>query len=96
MNKYQQKYLDIYYDGKNPRDKAGKEELILLGNLNSDKIRVHFPDFNGANGFRPAHTEEFRVANECDMLKGKISIEVLSSNLRLWASRGYEIEYLTA
>ena len=49
MNEYQKKYLDIYYDGKQPRSKVGKEELALLGNLRSDKIRVHFPEFNGIN-----------------------------------------------
>ena len=90
MNKYQQKYLNIYYNGKMPRDKAGKEELRLLGNLKSDKIRVHFP----ASGTKPAQVEELVVSEECNIPKGKISVEILSSNLSLWTSRNYEIEYL--
>ena len=90
MNKHQMKYLDIYYDGKKPRDKAGKEELALLGNLRGDRVRVHFPDFPG----KPAHAEEYFISEECNVPEGKINVEVLSGNLRLWTSRGYKIEYL--
>ncbi len=96
MNKYQQEYLNIYYDGKKPRNKVGKEELELLGNIKGDKIRVHFPDFNGINGFKPAHVEEYQITDKCDMPNGKISVEVLSRNLSLWTERGYQIDYLPA
>ena len=96
MNEYQKKYLDIYYDGKQPRSKVGKEELALLGNLRSDKIRVHFPEFNGINGLIPAHSEEYRITDECNMPEGKINVETLASNLRLWTFRGHKIEYLEA
>ena len=92
MNKYQQRYLDIYYDGKKPRDKGGKEELALLGNLKSNHIRVHFPDFKAT----PAHAEEYHITDKCNMPERMIDVETLSSNLRLWTSRGYEIEYLEA
>ena len=90
LTKYQMEYIDKVYDGKMPRDKAGKEELILLGNLVGDKICVHFPDFNGT----PAHEKTFEIADEGDMPNGKISIDVLAGNLSLWVLRGYKIDYL--
>ena len=84
LNKWQQKYIDVYYKGRMPRDKAGKQELALLGNLKSDKIRVHFSD----------KTEEYVITEECNMPEGKVSVEVLSSNLSLWTARGVKLEYL--
>lgn len=91
MNKWQQIYCDIYYNGKMPRTKAGKESVELLGKVKS-QITVEFPDFNGANGFKPAHKETYIItANECNMPEGKISVSVLASNLSLWLSRGYKI-----
>jgi hypothetical protein len=57
-------------------------------------VTVHFPDFNGANGFVPAHVETYRIdLDKCDMPHGIISVEALSSNLPFWTRRGYEIEY---
>ena len=92
MNEWQRKYVDTYYNGKKPRSKVGKEQFELLGQVKNNII-VHFPDFNGANGFIPAHTEAYEVClEECNMPEGKISVEILSSNLTLWLSRGYKIE----
>lgn len=92
MNKWQEVYVNTYYDGKKPRTKIGKEQFELLGLMKS-KVIVHFPDFNGANGFIPAHTEEYIITeDDCDMPNGKISVSVLSGNLTLWKSRGYKIE----
>lgn len=91
MNQWQQKYCDIYYSGKKPRSKVGKEEFELLGQV-KNYVTIEFPDFHGANGFQPAHSETYEVTlDACDMPNGKISVSVLASNLRLWTSRGYKI-----
>ena len=91
MNNWQKVYCDTYYDGKLPKDKSGKEDMKLLGQIKS-KVIVEFPDFNGVNGFKPAHTETYVVTeNECDMPNGKISVSMLISNLNLWISRGYKV-----
>lgn len=89
LNKWQQHYIEVYYDGKLPRSKSGKLELELLGMVDTG-VTVHFPDF----GKTPAHTESFRVSlDECHMPNGIISVEVLSSNLSLWTQRGYRIDF---
>lgn len=91
MNKWQKTYCDIHYKGKMPRTKQGKADVELLGKIKSQVI-VEFPDFNGANGFKPAHTEIFTVTeNDCDIPNGKISVDILISNLNLWISRNYKI-----
>ena len=91
MNKWQKKYCDEYYDGKKPRTKSGKEEFELLGKV-KEYVIVEFPGFNDTNGFKPAHTEEYKVTlDDCNIPNGKISVCVLASNLSLWISRGYNI-----
>lgn len=91
MNRWQKVYCDMYYDGKAPRDAQGKRDVKMLGAIKS-KVKVDFPDFKGVNGIIPAHTEVFEVTeNESNMPKGKISVEVLVSNINLWQSRGYKI-----
>lgn len=92
MNKWQKKYCDEYCGGKKPRSKSGLAEFNMLGNI-KDYVIVNFPDFNGENGFTPAHTETYKVTlDDCDIPNGKISVTVLASNLTLWASRGYTIQ----
>ncbi len=92
LNKWQKYYIDSMYDGKMPRSKCGKAELAALGQINN-KVIVHFPEFTEIRGFSPAHTEEYIVTeDDCNMLEGRISVEVLAANLTLWGSRGYEIE----
>lgn len=91
LNKWQKQYIDEYYDGKIPRRKVAKQRLNLLGKVKSYVI-VDFPDFNGADGFKPAHTEKYEITlTECDMPNGKISVRVLVANLELWLSRGYTV-----
>lgn len=91
MNKWQQKYCDEYYNGKMPRSKHGKADMELLGKI-KDTVTVEFPDFNGANGFIPAHTDTYVVTeDDCNIPQGRISVTVLISNLNLWISRGYKI-----
>ena len=91
MNRWQQVYCDTYYNGKMPRIKQGKQDFELLGKI-KEKVIVEFPDFNGVNGFIPAHTDTYLVTeDECNIPKGKISVTVLVSNLNLWLSRGYKI-----
>ncbi len=93
LNKWQQHYIDTYYDGKMPRSKNGKRELDLLGNV-KDAVTVHFPDFNGIHGLIPAHTEKLRVElDKSNIPEGIISVEVLAGNLTLWTDRGYQIDY---
>ena len=93
LNKWQKYYINIFYEGKMPRNKRGKRELELLGNV-KDVVTVHFPDFNGIRGFEPAHSETFRVEfDDCNMPEGIIDIDVLSTNLPLWIDRGYKIDY---
>jgi hypothetical protein len=75
-----------------PRSKQGKVDLELLGKIKS-KVIVYFPDFNGINGFQPAHEETYVVTEDkCDMSNGLISVSVLISNLKLWILRGYKIK----
>lgn len=94
MNKWQKIYCDEYYNGKIPRNKIGKEEFELLGNV-KEKVIVHFPAFTGATGFIPERTETLIVTEkECNVPKGIISVSVLASNLRLWISRNQKIEYI--
>ena len=91
MNKWQQKYCDEYYKGKMPRNKQGKADVELLGKI-KDTVTVEFPDFNGANGYIPAHTDTYVVTeDDCNIPQGRISVVVLISNLNLWMSRGYKI-----
>ena len=90
MNKWQQAYCNIY---GYPQSKATREAVKLLGEV-KEKVTVHFPDFNGIQGFKPAHTETYMVTMEdCNMPAGKISVSVLASNLPLWLSRGYEVTH---
>ena len=92
MNKWQEKYCNEYYNGKKPRSKQGKLELELLGQV-KEKIIVEFPEFNGVNGYIPAHTEKYEVTEDyCNLPEGKISVPILASNLSLWTSRGYIIK----
>ena len=84
MNKWQKHFIGTYYDGKKPRDAVGKFKFDLLGKV-KDEVTVHYPD----------ETETFEITLEdadCDMPSGIISVNVLASNLYLWASRGYTIE----
>ena len=60
MNNWQKVYCDMYHNGKAPHSKAGKQDMELLGKVKS-KIIVEFPDFTGANGFVPAHTDTYIV-----------------------------------
>ena len=92
-NRWQEYYRNTLYEGKVPRSNAGKEEYGLLGNV-GESVTVHFPDFNGANGFKPGHTDTYVVTlDNCNIPAGLISVQVLAANLRLWAERGYMIEY---
>ena len=93
MNKWQQRYVNEYYDGKKPRDKSGKLRFDLLGQV-KEKVTVHFPEVKCENGkVRPAHSETYTVTEDKnDMPNGIISACLLSGNLALWASRGYKIE----
>ena len=89
MNKWQKVYCDTYYNI--PQTEDGIYDMKLLDGI-KDKIAVEYPDFNGINGFVPAHTEILTVTeNECDIPNGEISVTVLVSNLKLWKSRGYKI-----
>ena len=93
MNKWQQRYVNEYYDGKKPRDKNGKLKFDLLGQVN-EKVTVHFPEFKRENGeVRPAYTETYNVTEDTnDMPNGLISACLLAHNLLFWASRGYKID----
>ena len=94
LNKWQWHYFTMLRHRRKHRSKIEKTEFALLGNVH-DRITVHFPDFYGyKNQFTPAHNETYIVTfDECDIPKGKISVEALSGNLRLWTERGYRIEY---
>jgi len=91
MNKWQEYYINKYHDGKMPRTKKGRRNVQMLEKIRSQVI-VEFPDFHGANGFIPAHTETFVVTEtDCNIPEGRISVTVLLSNLPLWASRECKI-----
>lgn len=91
MNQWQKVYCEEYYKGKMPRSKQGKNDLELLGQMKSN-VTIEFPDFHGANGFKPAHTETYTITEyDCNMPNGIISVSVLISNLNLWLSRGYKV-----
>lgn len=93
MNKYQQKFIDEFYNGKMPRDKDGKRRVEILGKI-KNSVTVDFPDFNGANGFEPAHTSTFTIdENICDWSKSILNPEIMSGNLTLWEDRGYNIKF---
>lgn len=84
MNKWQKHFINTYYSGRQPKDAQGKLQFALLGDI-KDSVTVHYRD----------ETETFRIVLEdrdCDMPHGIISVNVLASNLYLWASRGYRIE----
>ena len=90
MNKWQQVYWSIY--GR-PESRASIEAVRLLGEV-KDQITVHFPDFDGIGGFKPAHTETYVITEQdCNMPAGKISVSVLAANIPLWIERGYEITF---
>ena len=91
MNRWQKVYCDNYYKGNFPHTKEGIYDMKLLSGIKS-KVAVEYPDFNGINGFIPAHTEILTITeNDCDIPNGKISVTVLVSNLKLWMSRGCKI-----
>lgn len=94
MNKWQQMYVDKLYNGKKPRDKHGKQAFELLSKIN-ESFTVHFPDFNGANGFEAAHTNTFTIVDDKDanFTSGKINVEGAGGNLVLWTNRNYQIDY---
>ena len=80
-NKWQKHYRENIYDGRLPQWGVGREEYDLLGDI-GDTVTVCFP----------AGEDTFRVTFEdCDIPNGVISVQVLSSNLRLWSERGHEI-----
>lgn len=65
----------------------------MLGKV-KEKVTVHYPEHKGAYGVKPAHTETYEVKlDEVNMPKDIINVETLSSNLDLWTSRGYQIDY---
>ena len=87
MNRWQEVYCKELYGGKMPRSKRGKLEFELLGSI-EDLVVVDFPERNG----KPPHTETYEVTEtDCDMPNGKVSVEVLASNLALWVSRGWKV-----
>lgn len=87
LNKWQQAYIRIYFDGKMPRSKSDKEELRLLGEM-KEKVIIDFPSM----GEKPAHTEEYIIRDgDCDMPNGYISVEILASNLTYWNFRGFTV-----
>ena len=87
MNKWQKKYCDEYYKGKEPKTQSGKQEFNLLGQIR-EVVVVKFPESNG----KPARTEKYTVTeDDCDIPNGKISVFVLASNVRLWLAKGYEV-----
>lgn len=91
LNQWQKIYCDTYYKGKIIQSEEGIYDMELLSGI-KNKVAVEYPDFNGINGFVPAHTEILTVTeNECNIPNGKISVAVLISNLKLWMSRGYKI-----
>ena len=83
MNNWQKKYCEGYYGGKAPKTKVGKIEFDLLGKV-KDYVAVTLED---------GRKNEYKVTlDDCDIPNGKISVEVLAANLRLWAFRGFKIE----
>ena len=91
LNQWQKVYYDTYYKGEIIQSEEGIYDMELLSGI-KNKVAVEYPDFNGINGFVPAHTETLTVTeNECDIPNRKISVTVLVSNLKLWMSRGYKI-----
>ncbi len=98
MNRFQQKYCNTYYEGKEPKDKIGKLEFELLGNMKGNRIQVHHPAFSFP-GFEtsPERIEALVVDEKCDIPNGKISVETLASSLRFWLVESTEkrqVEYL--
>lgn len=86
MNKWQQYYIDKYYNGKMPRSKKGKTDVALLGKI-KNQVTVAFPDDYGKDGFKPAHTETFVVTeSDCNIPDGKISLTALLNNIPYWIS----------
>lgn len=82
MNKWQKKYVDIYYDGEIPADSEGRVAYDLLGKLRSE-ITVEFQ-----NGEK----ETYRIdLEECNIPEGVISVRILARNLVLWITRGLKI-----
>ena len=91
LNQWQQYFINVCYNGKVPRSQIGSRKLALLGQV-KNMIKVDFPDFNGINGFEPAHSETYNVTlDQCNMPAGLISVDVLASNLVLWMQRGYKV-----
>ena len=87
MNRWQEVFCNIYYEGKVPTSKIGKEEYDLLGEMSGApvaKVSVRIPG---------KALEVYRITEyDCDMPKGKISVSVLASNLRFWKFRGWEVK----
>ena len=82
MNKWQEQYINYWYDGKKPRGKRAKMHLELLGKI-KEYVQVTFSD---------GRTEEYKVVLEnSNMPKGIISCVDLVGNLELWLSRGHKI-----
>lgn len=74
MNKWQQKYCDVYYNGKAPRTKVGKQEFELLGKM-KDFVSVDYGN----------RVEKYEITlDDCNMPEGRIDVRVLASNLRFW------------
>ena len=101
MNKWQKYYLKKHFGGTAPTDETGKKEIRLLEKCGS-AVTVHFPDFSTkryVNGSLqtiviPKHTDTYTITeDECDILNGKISVQVLTANLILWTARGYQIDF---
>ncbi len=81
MNKWQKVYCEEYFDGKMPRSKQGKVDMELLSSIKNEVI-IYMP-----NGDKIYTVTE----NECDIPNGKISVDVLVSNMKLWMSRKIKI-----
>lgn len=86
MNKYQKIYCDIYYNGKMPKTKIGKEEFNLLGKC-ENFVTVNYGEKFGNK------VETYWISDECNMPEGKIDVHTLASNLRFWTFKGFEIIY---
>lgn len=95
LNKWQKFYVETYCGGKLPKRNAEVMDLLILDEV-KDSVTVHFPEFKSpiASQCHPAEVRTFTVTfTENNMPEGRISVLCLLSNLKLWESRGYEIEY---
>ncbi len=84
MNKWQQIYCNIYYNGEMPNDEFGKENLALLEPV---KEKVYFKLPSG-------RVKVCTVTEDQDDLStGLVSVPMLLCNLFLWERMGFPVEF---